>query len=137
MRRVFIVGILALILMSSVGAISYYYHLHPSEATVKKTAIKEYWDGVIKGNGSTLDYGSELEPGEAYSYNYTVLNSGATVVTVRLIIVDLPPTWSLTWDGNNTVLNPGQAVIGDLLLTVGSGAGDGSYTWDHYLEAVK
>lgn len=137
MRRVILVSILALVLMGSVGAAAFYYHYHPSQSTVGGTELTEYWDGVIMGNGTTLDYGSDLEPGEAYTHNYTVLNSGATVVSVSLRIVDLPSGWSLTWAANNTALNPGEAAEGDLILTVGAGASDGTYYWDHYIEAHK
>lgn len=136
MRRLVIVGILALALMGTVGATALYFHYHPGQASVKTTELTEYLDGVIMGNGTTFSYG-DVEPGEAYTHNYTVVNSGATVVSVSLRIENLPSGWGLTWAGNNTALNPGQAVIGDLILTVGSGAGDGTYYWDHYLEAIK
>jgi uncharacterized membrane protein len=137
MRRTVLVGLLALCVVVPVGAFGIYFYYHPSEGGVKTTELTEYLDGVEISNGTTISFPTDMEPGQSYSKNYSVENTGASVVSVVLRIEDLPSGWSLTWDGNNTALNPGQAAVGDLVLTVGSGAADGSYYWKHYLEAVK
>lgn len=137
MRRLILVGILCLILVSIVGAAGFYYHYHPSEGGVKTTEITEYVDSVLLANSSKISWPMDMEPGESYTKNYTVVNTGATVISVRLKIYDLPSGWSLTWAANNTALKSGEAAIGDLVLTVGAGATDGTYYWDHYLEAIK
>lgn len=137
MRRSVVIGILALALSITVGAAGIYYHFHPSEGGVKTTELTEYLDRVLLENSTTISFPVDMEPGQSYSKNYTVVNTGTTVVSVRLKIQNLPSGWSLTWAANNTALNPGQAAIGDLVLTVSSGAADGTYYWDHTIEAIK
>ena len=139
MRKTVLIALLSLAVLIpiSVAGAYYYFHYHPSEGGVEKTEFTEYLDGVELTNSSTISFPPDMEPGQSYIKNYTVVNTGATMLSVSLKIQNLPSGWSLTWDGNNTALNPGQAVIGDLVLTVGSGAADGSYYWDHTIEAIK
>lgn len=137
MRRLVVISLLALALCISVGAAGIYYHFHSSEGGVKTTELTEYLEGVEISNGTTISFPPDMEPGQSYTKEYTVENTGATVVSVRLRIQNLPTGWSLTWAGNNTALNPGEAAIGDLVLTVSSGAADGTYYWDHTIEAIK
>lgn len=137
MKRIVLISILALLLMGTVGAASIYYHYHPSEGTVKTTDLTEYLDDVSLDNSTTISWPTDMEPGESYTKNYTIVNTGTTVVSVRLQISGLPSGWGITWAANNTALNPGEAAIGDLTLTVGAGATDGTYYWDHIIEAIK
>jgi len=138
MRKTVLIALLGLCMLLPISAATFYYvHYHPSEGGVKSTELTEYLDRVEITNTSTISFPMDMEPGQSYTKNYTVVNTGATVVSVRLRIENLPSGWSLSWAGNNTALNPGQAVMGDLVLTPGSGAADGSYHWYHYLEAIK
>jgi len=137
MRKTILISLLGLCVLLPVSAATFYYHYHPSEGGVKTTEFTEYLDGVLLENSTTISFPVDMEPGLSYSKNYTVVNTGATMLSVRLKIQNLPSGWSLSWAANNTALNPGQAAMGDLVLTVGSGAADGSYYWDHTIEAIK
>jgi len=120
----FLIGLVAAQIM-----IEYYF---PQTAVIPSAELTVYINGDEWINGTTIDWGN-VTAGEAYSVTMNVTNIGGVTCNVTLIIVDLPAGWTETWQGNNTLLAPGESVSADLILTVPQNAASGAYTWDSYV----
>lgn len=137
MKKQVLILCLIAVLVSSVSAISVYVLHHPSEAEVPETyGLTEYLDDQLMSNGSKWSWGN-VTPGVTYTKNLTVVNSGNSQVTVYLRVSGLPDGWSLTWTGNNTVLQPQKAAVGNLDLSVPGNATGQKYQWDSWVEGEE
>jgi len=133
-RKVLVLLALAVSLISVGSATTYYTLYHTGKANVKgHPELTEYLDGVPLANNTVINWG-DVDPGQDYIKNYTVLNSGNKPLTVILRVENLPVGWSLIWAANNTALNPGESAQGNLILSVPSSASETLHTWDQWLE---
>ena len=71
-----------------------------------------------------LEWGT-IQTGMAYTKNFTVANIGTQTYKITLYTTE-PPTATLTWEANNTILTGNSYVQSSLILP---SAVQGTYTW--------
>jgi len=126
--------LIASLVSAVLAAVSLLYEM-PMTATVTETAsLNLYVDGSIWTNGTTIDWGS-LEAGKTYTKSLDIKNTGNVALQVWITVEGLPDGWSLSYDQQNSIVQPGQWLNGTLTLTVSEAAGIGDYTWTAYLHA--
>jgi len=98
------------------GAVAYILQTNTNTGQIPSLAM--YLDGTLKPNATAIDWGT-CEAGYTYTFeNMTVLNTGDVAVNVSIVSTDLPGTWLLIWQGNNTQLEPASKIEGWLNLTI-------------------
>ena len=96
--------------------IKYFY---PNIGSINpKSSIEVYLEGQEYENNTAIDWGA-CDPGMTYSFsNFSVVNTGDTNLTVYIIPHGLPSDWTLTWEANNTLIQPNEMASGWLNLTI-------------------
>lgn len=90
----------------------------PNIGTITSPSLKLYIDDSFYPNSTDIDWGA-CDPGATYYFdNMTVINTGTATLNVYVATQGLPVDWTLAWQGNNTVLNPGEKTGGWLNLTI-------------------
>lgn len=111
---IFLLGIL--IGMASAAILSTYYF--PMLGSINTAKFDFYLDGTPYPNNTAIDWGM-CDPDSTYSFeNFTIVNTGSLTQTVVVKPVGLPVNWTLTFQGNNTLLAPTAKVSGWLNLTI-------------------
>ena len=81
-----------------------------------------YVNGILKPNGTAMDWGV-CPKGTVQTFeNLTVVNTGNQNLTVSIIATGLPNGWILEWQGNKTLLEPDWEVEAALSLTIPTNA---------------
>jgi len=112
-------------------AIKYFY---PNIGTINQPSIEVYLDGQKYENNTAIDWGA-CDAGATYGFfNFSVLNTGNTNLTVYIVPHGLPSNWTLTWEANNTLIQPNEMASGWLNLTIPETATEWP-TWGFYLYA--
>jgi hypothetical protein len=95
--------------------VNYYY---PQNGEIEASSLAMYVDGILKPNGTAMDWGV-CPKGTVQSFgNVTVVNTGNQNLTVTITTTGLPSGWVLEWQANNTRLDAGYEVEGWLNLTI-------------------
>jgi len=129
--KLFTLAIIALLVGAAGTAVVTHYM--PQEATVTSIELAFKIDDTPWLNGTPIDWGNVVA-GQSYNKTLWVNNTGTIAnVNVSFILVSLPMAWLETWTGNNTVLNIGETVTGNITLTIPLSATDGTYTWNSYI----
>lgn len=116
------------------GAIVIVEYVIPNIGTINAPALEWYVDGTL--NLTPLDWGL-CDPGVVYTFdNLTVRNIGNAPLNVTLIPYDLPVNWTLTWRGNETLLNPNEQVEASLDLSIPDTATEWG-TWGFYIRGEQ
>jgi len=122
-RKFKVLGLLiAVALISAGGALLTKTYYHPHEGTIANVSLAEYYDGQPYANSTTVSWGSSLIAGQTYNKTYRVHNTGTVTFQVTMTVKNLPQNWTLTWAGNNTILDAGEDVTGMLQLTIPTNA---------------
>lgn len=105
-------------------------YLLPNHATIDSAVPLTFLlDGDPWTEANITEWGTIL-PNDVLYAILNATNVGNVDTTVTLHSANLPIGWTITWAGNNTVLVPLETSLGDLTITVASGAGAGEYNWD-------
>lgn len=132
-RNIVVLLLCAAAILSTVSGAVVYELYYPGQARIpEETELSAFLDGLPWSNGTLIQYG-DVEPGWSYSKNLTVVNTGNTQLTVGLYVSGLEPGWSLSWAANGTLLDPGDAAIGNLILDVPANGIAGTYNWIQYV----
>lgn len=111
--------------------VQYYFPNLGSIAT-----LQTYLGTTLYPNGTEIKWGP-CEPDALYvmEENLTVVNAGSTALTVTLTPHGLLNGWTLTWNGNNTLLQAGANVTAPLELYIPANA---TYwpTWGFYINGA-
>lgn len=94
----------------------------PSSGNVTTVNVGVYSDSGCTKNLTSINWGA-FEPGETKQGNIYVKNTGALPVNIHMTTASWNPTnangpIALTWNTENTALNPGSYVKATLTLTV-------------------
>lgn len=91
---------------------------YPQDGEIEGASLAMYVDGVLKPNGTAMDWGV-CPKGTVQTFgNVTVVNTGNQNLTVSIIASGLPSGWILEWQANNTRLDVGYEIEGWLNLTI-------------------
>lgn len=91
---------------------------YPQNGEIQGASLALLVNGILKPNGTAMDWGV-CPKGTVQSFgNVTVVNTGNQNLTVTITTTGLPPGWILNWQANNTLLEPDYAVEGWLNLTI-------------------
>ena len=130
------IGVLACVCFGMAVGIVLNSYIFPTTYTVQSTALTFYLDNTEWQNNTAIDWGF-VEPGATYIYqNFTVVNTGTTVVNVTHHTLNLAPGFNQTYSAHGTILQPTNKTMGTLTLEVPIGAppGVGSHTTYIYAE---
>jgi len=130
---VLLIAVLATVVVATV-TVNYYHPENGTVGTASTVQLEEYLDGVLTGNGTTLEWG-ELTIG-VNTWNYTVRNVGTVNCTVTYVAYDLPIDWTETWTANGAELQPLESAVGNLTLVVPLGA-SGYHEWHSEITATE
>jgi uncharacterized membrane protein len=83
-------------------------------------------DGSSWANNTAVAWGTT--PAGSYTKTFNIINSGNTNITVMYIVTP-PVSWTLSYTGNNTLVQAHTTLTGTLTLTVPSDALAGDYAW--------
>jgi hypothetical protein len=111
---------LALVTFLAVAAIAdtIINYQYPQDGIIEGASLAMYVNGVLKANGTAMDWGV-CPKGTVQTFsNVTVANTGNVNLTVTIVATGLPSGWILEWQANNTFLEPYYAVEGWLNLTI-------------------
>ncbi|RLC33575.1 hypothetical protein DRH14_04645 [Candidatus Shapirobacteria bacterium] len=123
---------IASLVSAVLAAVSLLYEM-PMTATVTETAsLNLYVDGSAWTNGTVIDWGT-VEAGKTYTKSLDIKNTGNVAVQVWITVEGLPTGWSLSYDQQNSIVQPGSWLNGTLTLTVPEGAASTTYSWTAYL----
>lgn len=111
-----------LCLATLAGALLTKRHYHKHEGEVVAMSFLEYYNGTLHANDTTVSWGNDLVAGNSYTQSYRVHNTGTVQAKVQLFITNLPSGYTLTWTGNNTVLNAGEDVTAPMTLMIPANA---------------
>jgi len=126
--------LIASLVSAVLAAISLLYEM-PMTATVTETAsLNFYVDGSIWSNGTAIDWGT-LEAGKTYMKSLDIKNTGNIPLQVWITVQGLPSGWSLSYDQQNNIVQPGNWLNGTLTLTVPEAAANATYNWTTYIHA--
>lgn len=95
-------------------AVHYYY---PNNDTIAGATLTLYLNGTAYANNTAIDWGA-CKAGNTYTKNLTIANFGGVTLNVTITTQNLPAEWTLTWQANNTRLEPDYEVVGWLNLTI-------------------
>jgi len=91
---------------------------YPQDGEIEGASLDMYVNGVLKPNGTAMDWGV-CPKGTVQTFeNLTVVNTGNQNLTVTITTTGLPQGWILEWQANNTYLYAGYEVEGWLNLTI-------------------
>jgi len=91
---------------------------YPQDGEIEGASLDMYVNGVLKPNGTAMDWGV-CPKGTVQTFeNLTVVNTGNQNLTVTITTTGLPSGWILEWQANNTLLMPDYKVEGWLNLTI-------------------
>jgi len=124
-----------LIGMVAAAVVIHYYY--PNIGTISQASLTLYLNNKLYTNNTAINWtelnGGSLDPGYTYTVeNMTVVNTGNTPLTVYIVTEGLPADWTLSWQANDTLLNPSEQVSGWLNLTIPDTATDWP-TWGFHL----
>jgi len=109
---------------------------HPNTGTITTASLELYINTTLYTNTTGPDWGA-CDPGFIYTFeNCTVRNVGNTPLNVTLIPHDLPVGWTLTWLGNETLLQPNTQVEASLDLSIPVDATEWG-TWRFYIRGEQ
>jgi len=132
-RNILVLLLCSAAILTTVSGAAYYELYYPGQARIpEESELSTFLDGLPWSNGTLIQWG-DVEPGWAYSKNLTVVNTGNTQLNVGLYVSGLEPGWSLTWAANGTLLDPGEAAIGNMILDVPSNGTAATYNWIQYV----
>jgi hypothetical protein len=99
-----------------------------SDGTVTTVNVGVYSDSECTQNCTSISWGT-IYPSNSTSRTIYVKNTGVVPVTLTMTTGNWMPTTAseeitLTWDQQNTVLNPEQSISANLTLSVDSDPGD-------------
>ncbi len=99
-----------------------------SNGTVTTVNVGVYSDSQCTQNCTSISWGT-LYPSNSTSRTIYVKNTGTVPVTLSMTAGSWAPTYAddyltLTWNPQNTVLNPGESTSATLTLSVDSNAGN-------------
>lgn len=98
------------------GAISYVLQTNPNTGQIPSLTM--YLNGTKTLNDTAIDWGL-CTPGYSYTFeNMTVVNTGDVAFNVSIVSTDLPSTWLIQWQANNTRIEPAIQIEGWLNLTI-------------------
>jgi len=128
-------AVLTASLVSAVlAAVTLLYEM-PMTATVTETAnLNFYVDGITWTNSTAINWGT-LEAGKTYTKSLDIKNTGNIPLQVWITVQGLPAGWSLSYDQQNSIVQPGNWLNGTLTLTVPESAANGTYSWTTYIHA--
>jgi len=115
-------------LSSLVYALTNLYYNMPMQANVPVNA-EFYVEGNVWQNNTLINWGN-VSAGQSYTKTFDVHNIGSCNFTVLFYVSNLPVGWSLTYDKNNTVVQPSTWLNGTLTLTVPANVTSGLKTWN-------
>ena len=96
----------------------------PSLGTIKTIDVETYWDEHCENRRTTLDWG-DIETGKSSNLTLYIKSVSNFVVTLNLTVTDWEPQnlsdyLTITWDYNDTLLNPSDVIQVTLTLTASS-----------------
>ena len=130
------IGLIACVCIGMATAVVLNSYVFPTSYTVQSTALTFYLDNVEWTNNTAIDWGWVV-PGATYVYtNFTIVNTGTTVVNVTHHTLNLAQGFNQTYSAHGTVLQPTNKTMGTLTLEVPLTAppGTGSHTTYIYAE---
>jgi hypothetical protein len=90
---------------------------YPQDGTIASYSLELYFDGILRSNGTAINWGTCTKNIENYR-NVTVVNTGDVNLNVSITTTDLPAGWTLEWNANNTILPPDYEIMSWLNLTI-------------------
>jgi hypothetical protein len=109
----------------------------PSPTPTPTLAVSITIDGNAWTNGTTINWGSNLVPGQASTKAISFTNTGNTPITSISIVDDatshLPSGWTETISNLVGTLGAGQVASGIITLTPSASATPGTYGWTSYI----
>ena len=128
-----IVTLILLLIFASTATITYALWTEtlvmPQQATIPDPTVRMWLEQVEWFNETTCQWG-DITPGQSYTKNFTVQNTGVTNITAYITVENLSLEWTLTWSQDNALINPNKSVVGDLVLMVPWNATSGTYEWN-------
>ena len=99
----------------------------PSNGTITTVNVGVYSDSQCTQNCTSIDWGA-LYPGSSTTKTVYVKNTGTLPITLTITPQSWVPTaassaLTLTWDQQNTILDPDQSTSATLTLTAASDTG--------------
>jgi hypothetical protein len=119
-----LIGIIcvALLTFSTLGiasvVVQYYY---PNDGSISTAILTVHINDIIYSNNTAIDWGT-CKAGQTYTKNMTISNTGNINLTVTIMSTGLPKGWTLTWQANNTLLEPDYEIEDSLILTIPANA---------------
>jgi hypothetical protein len=98
-----------------------------SNGTVSSVNVGVYTNNQCNQNCTSLTWGT-IDPGDSTSKTVYVKNTGTVRITISMTTESWTPTnannyLTLTWNRQNTVLDPGESVPATITLSVDSNTG--------------
>ena len=116
------------------AAVSLLYEM-PMTATVTETAeLNIYVNDTAWSNGTAVDWGY-VQAGKSYIKYLSIKNTGNVPLQIWITAEGLPTGWSLSYDQQNSIVQPGSWLNGTLTLTVPEAASTATYSWTVYIHA--
>lgn len=139
-QKMFIALILSIVLIASTtyALNKIIYNVPNSGIIITSPNIKLYHDESLTQeyiNNTTYDW-AELSIGEN-TKDWWIKNVGNCPVILGLTVISIPSGWSLTWDYDNSPLNPGAVVHVVITLTIPENEMAGTYTWTYQISATE
>jgi hypothetical protein len=98
--------------------VKYYY---PNDGSISNPILTVYINDILYLNNTAIDWGT-CKAGKTYTKNMTISNTGNINLTVTIMSTGLPKGWTLTWQANNTRLEPDYEIEDSLILTIPANA---------------
>jgi hypothetical protein len=128
-----VVAILSIAITSFVSVMlsSYANHHLPSLAVIKTIDVETYWDSAAQNKIDVIDWG-EIEPGKSVDITFYLKSVSNFDVTVDLVLTDWSPPniaeyVSITWDYDDSVLEPRELIQVTMSLSASSSSNFVSY----------
>jgi hypothetical protein len=98
-----------------------------SNGTVSSVNVGVYTNSQCNQNCTSLTWGT-IDPGDSTSKTVYVKNTGTVPITISMTTESWTPTnannyLTLTWNRQNTVLDPGESTSATIILSVDSNTG--------------
>lgn len=127
-KMLIVTGLIALLLGAAiVWAVQTY--VFPNTATLGTVELTFWLDTDPITSTEEISWGN-VTYDSTYYYNFTVKNTGSARCLVIMSLSDFPSDWTLTWTGNETLLDPDEVVSADLELTTPISGTATTYEWD-------
>lgn len=121
-----VVAVLSIAITSLISVMlsSYANHHLPSLAVIKTIDVETYWDSQAQNKIDIIDWG-EIEPGKSVNVTFYLKSVSNFDVTVDLVLTDWSPAditdyVSITWDYDDSVLEPGELIEVTMNLSASS-----------------